>query len=409
MAATASRPAPDSRSWARAAGAGAAFLVALGVRAAFFAAVPQPPASQLASYAQDSVHYLALAQRLLAGHGYSFWGNGPDAYVSPGYPLFVAAILHLFPSHPLQAIRWIQAVLGAATAAVVAGWAGFLAGVIVALYPSFIWSTGSILTEVLFLLLLVGYLALHARLLTSPRPSRGAAVAAGILLGLAVLTRPIAAALPVVIGLCGRWIRPAAARVRPSYGLGLVVATAALVNLPWWLRNVIVLHRLVLFATQASNPLVSGLSPQGASLQVPAGTNAYIFALQYVLHALRTDPGRFLQWMTVGKWSAVLTQTYAGGTPNGGFLQGLAHYQIALCWVGGAGLAWAAIFRPRLRVATVAAATLAILLLAFIPSVRYGYPLMALFAVGAGALIAGVFRGLLVLVRRLTGPRTAPP
>ncbi len=380
----------------------AVFGLALGVRALFLLSVRQPAASQLASFAEDSVHYVAMAQRLLAGHGYSFFGGRPDAYVSPGYPLFVAGLMHLFPADPLVAIRWSQAVIGAATAAVAASWGGFLAGVLVALYPPFIWSTASILTEVLFLLLLLGYLTLHARLLTSSWPSRGCAVAAGVLLGLAVLTRPIAAALPVIIGVVD-WVRSArtTARPRQSHRWALLVGAAALVNLPWWVRNVVVLHRLILFASQAANPLVAGLKPGGASIQVPAGTNAYVFAIRYVLSALRSNPRAFLTWMTVGKWTLALSQPYAGGGPNGGFLQVLANYQVPLCWVGAAGLLWAAIFRPRLRVAAIAAATLAILLLGFIPTPRYADPLMALLAIGAGALLAGAAGAVVAGLRRL--------
>jgi hypothetical protein len=329
--------------------------------------------AHLVSYANDSVHYVAMAGRLLAGKGYSFNGGAPDAYVSPGYPLFLALILRLFPAAGLTAVRWSQALLGAGTAALAASWAGLFAGVLVALYPSFIWSTGSILTEVAFLFLLVAYLVLHARLLERPR--RGRALVTGAVLGLAVLTRPIAAALPFAIGLHRSGRR----------GLALVLAGAALVNLPWWIRNLIVLHRLILFASQAANPLIAGLAPGAATLRVPAGVSPYAFALQVVRSQ---SLGGFLQWMTVDKLRIALGRAYAGGTLNGGFLQGLTAYQVTLCWVGTAGLALAAFLSPRLRIAAVAAATLAVILCIFLPTPRYADPLMALLCIGAGALLA---------------------
>jgi len=378
--------------WARAL---AVFALALALRVAFLRVVPQPAAGQLDLYAEDSVHYVAVAQGLLAGHGYSFWGGPPDAYVSPGYPVFLAAVFHLFPASPLGAVRLAQAVLGAATAALAAGWVGLLAGVLVALYPPFIWSTGSILTEVLFLFLLMAYLALHARLLAAPRGSapRWVAAGAGVMAGLAILTRPEAAALPLVIGAL------VYLRRRLATGLGTLLLAAAVVNLPWWIRNLVVLHRLILFATQAANPLLGGLLPGGAQVQAPPGSSPYAFALAMVWAQLHTDPRAFLLWMTIGHWGAALSQPYAGGTLNGGFLQGLAAYQQLFCWVGAAGLVFAAIFRPRLRVAVLAAAVFMVLLSVFIPSPRYAYPLMAMLAIGAGALLSG----LLSLTRAASG------
>ena len=41
------------------------------------------------NYSPDESHYIAMAQRLLTEGVYSYWGDGPDAYVSPGYPIFL--------------------------------------------------------------------------------------------------------------------------------------------------------------------------------------------------------------------------------------------------------------------------------------------------------------------------------
>lgn len=385
----------------------AVFALALAVRAAFLHSVWQPPRQDLGGYASDSTHYVGMAYQLLAGQGYSFWGGAPDAYVSPGYPLLVAALLHLFPNAPLTAIRWCQAVMGAATAGIVVLWAGLVPGVLVALYPPFVWSTGSILTEVAFLLLFVAYLALHARLVTSPRGSTAAALVAGGVFGLAVLTRPVVVPVVFAVALVARLAGRREALGRR--GLGGLVAGAAIVNLPWWLRNLVVLHRPILFAQQAANPIVAGLSPAGASLSVPAGQHAMAFALSYALAALRSRPAAFLDWMTVGKWGLLFGQPYAGGTANGNFLLSLAGYQDIVCWVGLAGLALAAIRSDRLRPAATAAATLAITLLAFLPAPRYAYPVMALLLIGAGHLVTEGVRGAVTLARRLRWPRPARP
>jgi 4-amino-4-deoxy-L-arabinose transferase-like glycosyltransferase len=358
--------------------------VALAVRLAFLLRVPQPGAGQLAAYAADSVHYVAMAERLLAGHGYSFWGQGPDAYVSPGYPLFVALFFRLAPQHALVALRDAQAVLGAATCGVLAAWAGPLAGLLAAFYPPFVWATGSVLTEVLFTFLFVAYLVLHARL--PEARGRGPALAAGVLLGLAVLTRPTVAPVPFVVAAVEWLVR----RRRGIGRFGSLLAAAGITNLPWWLRNLLVLHKPIFFAAQSSNPLLGGLAPDGG-VAAPPGVNPMHFALQYVLQQLRHNRQAFLHWMTVGKLRLIFG-VYPGGTATGGFLAGLAAMQRPLLAVGGAGLLLAAFLAPRLRPAAVAAATLTVAQLAFIPANRYNFPVMTLLCAGAGWLLGELLR-----------------
>jgi hypothetical protein len=392
--------------WIRTASAAGVFVAAFALRAAFLLSVPQPGPAHLGLYAPDSLHYLAMARRLLEGGGYSYWGGSPDAYVSPGYPLLVAGLFHLFPGAPLAAVRWCQVLLGAATAGVAALWAGILPGILVALYPSFIWSTGGLLSEVPFLFLFVSYLALHARLLASDRPRPTAALLTGAVLGLCVLTRPVVAPVPVVIAVV-EWL--SGRRTALGWGgLAGILAGAALVNLPWWLRNLLVLHRLVLFSQEAANPLVGGLSPDGAQFAVPPGESPYHFAAAYVAAALHANAGGFLHWMTIGKWRLSFDQAYAGGTANGGFLQALAGGQVALCWAGVAGLLVAAMRSPRLRPACTAAGTLTLMMVAFIPNTRYAYPVMALLAVGAGFVVACVISRLGQLVRGVRRRRRPP-
>lgn len=363
--------------------AAVAGLLALGVRAAFLLRVPQPDAAHLGDFAADSVHYVAMAQRLLAGHGYSYWGRGPDAYVSPGYPLLVAACFWLAPAKALAFLRWLQAFLGAATAGIAAHWAGLLAGLAVAFYPPFIWSTGSVLTEVLFLFLFLSYLRLHARLFQ--QESLRTAVLAGVFFGLAVLTRPIIAPVPVALEVAKRLLP--GDRKAPS-GLGILLLAAALVNLPWWLRNALVLHRPIFFAAQSANPLLGGLSPEGVA--APPGADPMRFALDYARQALDQNPGAFLRWMTLGKLKAMFWAVYLGGTATGGFLASFVGMQRLLLDLGAAGLILGSIVRKDLWPAAVAAATLTAAQLAFIPESRYAYPVMAVLAIGLGALVDAV-------------------
>ena len=67
------------------------------------------------SYSPDEGHYIAMAQRLLTEGYYSYWGGAPDAYVSPGYPIFLTLCMAVFGTdlQGIDAIKFVQAFLSA--------------------------------------------------------------------------------------------------------------------------------------------------------------------------------------------------------------------------------------------------------------------------------------------------------
>lgn len=58
-----------------------------------------------------------MAQRLLTEGYYSYWGGAPDAYVSPGYPIFLTLCMAVFGTdlQGIDAIKFVQAFLSAGT------------------------------------------------------------------------------------------------------------------------------------------------------------------------------------------------------------------------------------------------------------------------------------------------------
>ena len=204
----------------------------------------------------DAADYDRLAQSLLDGHGFGesrfSATGGPTALRPPGYPVFLAGV-HAVVGDGWDAARAVQALVGALT---VAGCGllglrlggrrtGLLAGVVAAVYLPLVMADTALLSEVLFLPLLL------AAVLTALRASeaddgRGAlllAVVAGGIAGAAVLVRPIA--LPVVVVFAVL----VAARRRWQPGLTLV-AVAVLVILPWSIRNTARFDTVVPLTTQ---------------------------------------------------------------------------------------------------------------------------------------------------------------
>lgn len=60
-------------------------------------------------YTPDEGNYIEMARRMLNGGPYGYWGDTPDAYVSPGLPVFLVALMALFGSG-LKGIYCIQLV-----------------------------------------------------------------------------------------------------------------------------------------------------------------------------------------------------------------------------------------------------------------------------------------------------------
>jgi tetratricopeptide (TPR) repeat protein len=151
----------------------------------------------------DSAEYLAWAQRLATGD----WSWPAVAQHAPGYPIFLAALLAIGPGSLTGALV-VQALLGAATAALVAmiarrvasDRAGWIAGLLYALYGPAVYVETTVLAEGLLLFLLV--LALW--LLSMEPLDRLHAAGAGAALAAATIVRPTALVIAVALLLIPR-------------------------------------------------------------------------------------------------------------------------------------------------------------------------------------------------------------
>jgi 4-amino-4-deoxy-L-arabinose transferase-like glycosyltransferase len=217
----------------------------------------------------DQKEYLQLGVGLRHGLGLSFFdarfGDVVYAYRTPGYPLFIAAC----DADP-RAIRVVQALLDASTILAVyflaRKWledrAALFAAAIVAINPFLIYFSGLILSETLFVALLMWGMLLIIR---AREPWRIGWIAGGLLLGVAALVRPSAIALPVLIAILAAVANHAPGRVYRSrwpapVGLGMLLITL-LVLFPWALRNRIMLGEWIWTSTNAGVTKYDGFNP----------------------------------------------------------------------------------------------------------------------------------------------------
>lgn len=143
----------------------------------------------------DSYQYLRAALTLSRGQGLQDMSGEPFIFLAPLYSLFVGVTYRVIPNMNIETLARIVSLLGATVAAVAfyrlvrrrhSQTVAVLSALVFALAPLRIWSGQWVLTNGLALgLTLSGIAVLFHR----ERPTRVAAVGAGVLLGLAYLTR----------------------------------------------------------------------------------------------------------------------------------------------------------------------------------------------------------------------------
>ena len=293
--------------WSESFALGVILQVALGLRLLIAATIDlyvhRGGSTRLCLFSDTKI-YWGLARTIRAGARFEYveWSDIPHfAIRTPGYPVFLAGCQAIFGERTL-AVRLVQAVLGtisvylvyrltrqvirsSATAAMAGGmpvpiwcWpAPLVAAAIAAVNPYYVLMSSLILSEAVFVPLMVAALWGLAVLWNKHGESRAnsgraaalVAVSSGAAAGLAILVRPswalfvpLILALWIVSVLAGRTARIAALREAVIFLLGV-----SLVMAPWWVRNARVYGRFVPTALWMGASLYDGINPRatGAS------------------------------------------------------------------------------------------------------------------------------------------------
>ena len=217
----------------------------------------------------DSRAYYALSKALYEEQSF----GGPEfrdsSDWSPGAPFLYAAAFYATGGPREGTARIVEALLGVATILVVFAlgwrlggrelgrWVGLFAAFAVAVYPPFIHSTGELMSEPAAMLTLPA--AILAFLWASDRGGTWSWLAPGFLFGLTAMFRPeylfVGVAFVVLAGL-RLW-------QQRDWRLGLAGAAVLLVALvlpilPWTVRNLVVLDRVVPISTGGGKALYVG-------------------------------------------------------------------------------------------------------------------------------------------------------
>jgi 4-amino-4-deoxy-L-arabinose transferase-like glycosyltransferase len=242
------------------------FVVALAVRLGY-AWLAAGPGAQPSS---DAAEYATIATHLAHGAGFSLGPVGspyPTAFVAPVVP-WLTSLVYRVTGPVYFAALVLQCVIGACVPLLLGALAGLLFGSPVAraaswlavFDPLLVFFSGYLLTETAFAAALL--LALFATVHWIRTPRAGRALGAGLLWGLASLTRPTALALPAVM-LAWGWVPlglSVNARERVRQCVLLLLGTALAVG-PWTIRNAIALHAFVPVTTGSGRALLDSNNP----------------------------------------------------------------------------------------------------------------------------------------------------
>lgn len=236
------------------------FMTALTIRLVYLTAMLHLNAPILMEY--DDGQYHVMARSIAMGHGMGD-GHGPSAAKSPGYPWFLGGLYAAFGPRAVPP-RLLQAILGAATAALVAPLAlelglGFstavAAGLAAAVYPPAIYFTGRYFPTVLHAFLLV--VSVFALL----RWARGGAWDLGVAsfgLGLAALVRSDTLILIPLLAVSTFTICRGR---RALVGATAILAVTTLMYAPWVIRNQHVFGHPIVSTSQARLTCWEGNNP----------------------------------------------------------------------------------------------------------------------------------------------------
>jgi 4-amino-4-deoxy-L-arabinose transferase-like glycosyltransferase len=245
-------------------------LIAIFGRLAVFALFPSTFAFDQTGVIHGSSAYDAYARNLLATGVYGKVAPGvADGHLPPLYSYALAGVYGLF-GRSAPAVALVHIALDCVSIAALyhlckrlfphGEWVGVLSGLFFALYPYLIFQNLTLIDTPLYMALLFVFLLLAALLREQPAmDGRGWLLGslAGLVLGLAALTRPNVLLLTPLVGVWFLFRRPLASsllRLLP------VAAMSALALLPWIARNYGIYGRFVPVALNSGENFYQGNS-----------------------------------------------------------------------------------------------------------------------------------------------------
>ena len=222
----------------------------------------------------DSESYWSLGKSIAEGRPYTYGPEEWRIFRMPGYPLILAGYFRVFGTQAsLLGARLLGCLLGGVSVLLTAWLArrlfdekgALLAALMVALYPGAIMMSVLVLSEALFVPLMLFQLILLVKLAESsigsdcfPRCQLLVSLSVGLVGGLATLVRPSWILLTPLAAVALVALSKGERR-RAGIAATLMILGMAVVMTPWWVRNWKISGQFVITTSQTGASLYDGL------------------------------------------------------------------------------------------------------------------------------------------------------
>ncbi len=355
----------------------------------------------------DGWGYWHSAKSMAAGHGFRspFAADQYTSGFTPGWPFVLTGIIYVFGSH-LIAAKAFNIIVGSITAVLVYVLGtklqdhrtGIVAGGLVAVFPSQIYFTTTLMTETFFVMLATTLVLLLTLWLAGAQSMKlWQALVLGLLLGYMSLVRAetvlLAPAAVVLIKLCGTSWRQLA-----QYAALLLVGMAIVIT-PWTVRNYVRFDEFILIRSTSANgifaPIRTGLSPSFNSPVMGGGSPTFSTSYEYYrddpleipnqawrkLNAFYGNDEHFVYFGRIDYFNRMTVQALAPGVESRWATLGNVFYYV----VAGAALFgapfWLARRDRRLLIILWFTASWSLIFLASVPLTRYHFAIIPMITI----------------------------
>lgn len=367
-------------------------ILALYLRLIFVYKVVQPP------LAGDAYNYDIMTKQFLTKGFLGYMSKTPNAYVTPGYPLFLAIIYKVFgfsKESPLQTVRIIQSIFSLLTVLIIFfigreiknNKVGLISSFFMAIYPTFAWAPSQILTEVIYTFTFILYL--YLQIIVIKRPKIWLSILTGIIFGVSALIRPSAVPLIIVPYILYYFKHR---NVRDTIINFLYVLLGfVVIMMPWWIRNILVMHKLILLATQTWNPMLGGAFPYFARIKyVPQYIHSTGDVIKFIIKGFKRSPLLYLKWYTIGKFNIIFGTMWYDLDLKYKYLRNLYQFHDFIYIVGWLGTLFS-LRKDNIRLIGIYAILLTLIQLMFIPVARYAFAIIPLLMLLAAYIVDMLF------------------